>query len=400
MTSAQERTILRNVIAVARRELADRDADSIPPRLRRVAKNSSRTLPPPFADSVLREVRDDPVFRESVRDRWDEERVDDPIGRHFLEDPETAEIEIAETSKDARLAHLEGDLDVARNTIEALEEQLSEAKRRVASQRSEQEAALIRRQKAEEASRTGLLRTIRTYEAEIRAGEHDRGLLTDRIDELEAALEIAEDRAARSAERANRRRAPIPSPRDPHLVQPPKDPVAFAAWLDTVERTQRPYREAERSDTVSDALGPVTIPSGIPPDTREAVSAVIAQQPALVVIDGYNVSGSFMHEDFSSHAARASVIAKAERLAASCGSSVVVVFDSSDVEGRVSFRSVGGVDVVFSQNRSADDEIVDIVEHIGERAVVITTDRELRERCAVHGAVSVWSDAFVEWANC
>ena len=46
------------------------------------------------------------------------------------------------------------------------------------------------------------------------------------------------------------------------------------------------------------------------------------------------------------------------------------------------------------------DEIVDIVEHIGERAVVITTDRELRERCAVYGVVSVWSDAFVEWANC
>ena len=400
MTTAHERSILHNVIAVARRELADRDADSVPVRLRRVAKNSSRTLPPPFADSVLREVREDPVFRDSVRDRWDEEGVDDAIGRNFLENPEDARLEIVETSRDVQLRDLECELTAAREKIETLQERLAEAKKRLSRVRAEHEIALHRRQKAEDASRAGLLRTIGRYEAEVRSGHHERGELTDRIDELEAALEVAEERVVRSVERAARRRAPVSAPRDVHRAQPPKDPIAFAAWLDTMERTQRPYREAERVNAVGSTPRPITIPSGMQPDTREAVSAVIAQQPSLVVVDGYNVSGTFMHDDFSSHAARVSVIAKAERLAASCGSGVVVVFDSSDVEGRPSFRSTGGVDVVFSRNCTADDEIVEIVESVGERTVVVTTDRELRERCARYGAVSLWSNAFVEWANC
>ncbi|MCL1597806.1 MAG: NYN domain-containing protein, partial [Actinomycetia bacterium] len=272
--------------------------------------------------------------------------------------------------------------------------------RRLALLRSEQEIALHRRQKAEEASRAGLLRTVGQYEAQVRSGEHERRGLAERVDELEVALEIAEERVARSTERATRRRAPVSATRDVHLAQPPKDPVAFAAWLDTVERIQRPYREAKRVNVIGNAPCPITIPSGIQPDTREAFSAVMQQQPSLVIIDGYNVSATFMHQDFSSHAARASVIAKAERLAASCRSGVVVVFDSSEAEGRSSFRSTGGVDVVFSRNRTADDEIVEIVESAGERTVVVTTDRELRERCTQRGAVPLWSNAFVDWANC
>ncbi len=400
MTGPQERSVLNNVIAVARRELADRDADSIPARLRRVAKNSSRTLPPPFQESLLREVRENEAFRDAVRTRWDEEGVDDATGRNFLENPEDAELEVVEISKDARLRDLESDLSGAHERIETLEERLAEAKKRMARLRSEHEVALHRRQEAEEASRAGLLRTIGKYEAEVRSGEHERRGLAERVDELEAALEVAEERIARSVDRAARRRAPVSGTRDVHLAQPPKDPVAFAAWLDTVERIQRPYREARRVNLVGDAPCPITIPRGIQPDTREAFSAVIDQQPSLVIIDGYNVSATFMHQDFSSHAARASVVAKAERLAASCRSDVVVVFDSSDAEGRSSFRSTGGVDVVFSRNRTADDEIVEIVENVEERTVVVTTDRELRERCAQRGAVPLWSNAFVDWANC
>ena len=66
----QELSVLSNVIAVARRELADREDKEIPPRLRRVAKRGGRRLPPPFEASIVKELRTDDAFRESVLERW------------------------------------------------------------------------------------------------------------------------------------------------------------------------------------------------------------------------------------------------------------------------------------------------------------------------------------------
>ncbi len=400
MMNAKERSVLRNVVAVARHELADREADEIPPRLRRVAKNSSRALPPPFADSVLREVRENASFREAVRERWEDEKIVDSLGLAFLEDPDSVGSDVVESVKDIELLRLEGELADARSTIASLEEMLGEAKRRLAGVRSEHDTALSRRRHVEEASKAGLMRTIRDLEAEVRAAASETGRLTDLVGELEADLAMASERFARSSERESKRRTAIRIPRSSSTAQPPKDPVVLAAWLDTVERTQRPYREPDLIAATGEVPGPVAIPSGIQPDSREAVAAVVEQKPDLVVVDGYNVAGSLDQQDFSSHAARASVIAKAERLRASCGSSVIVVFDAADTEGRPSFRSTGGVDVVFSRNRTADDEIVEIVRGRGERSVVVTTDRELRERCAEFGAVTVWSGGFVDWSNC
>jgi len=397
--SAEERSVLRTVIAVARRELADRDADDVPARLRRVAKNSSRTLPPPFADSVLRELRESDVFRAAVRDRWDEEGIGDPVGLAFLDDPDDAIDEVLASSKDAELGRLERELAGEHARSESLEQQLSEAKRRVASLRDEHEDALSRRQAAEDASKAGMVRTIAELEVQLRGAKTDTERLSGRVRELEMALEETEQRFARSAEREARRRAPIAVTREQHVVQPPKDPQAFAVWLDAVERVQRPYREADLASETVEALGPVVIPNGIQPDTAAAVVAVVTQKPDVMIIDGYNVAGSLAQEAFSTRPARTSVIAKAERLAVSSGSSVIVVFDASQAEGRPSFRSAGGVDVIFSRDCSADDEIVNIAQRCGERTVVFTNDRELRERCAPYGVVLLWSDALVAWSN-
>lgn len=397
--SAEERSVLRTVIAVARRELADRDTDDVPARLRRVAKNSSRTLPPPFADSVLRELRESDVFRAAVRDRWEEEGIGDPVGLAFLDDPDDAIDKVLASSKDAELGRLERELVAEHARSESLEQQLSEAKRRVASLRDEHEDALSRRQAAEDASKAGMVRTIAELEVQLRGAKTDAEQLSGRVRKLEMALEAAEQRFARSAERAARRRAPIAVTREQHVVQPPKDPQAFAVWLDAVERVQRPYREADLASETVEALGPVVIPNGIQPDTAAAVVAVVTQKPDVMIIDGYNVAGSLAQEAFSTRPARTSVIAKAERLSVWSGSSVIVVFDASQAEGRPSFRSAGGVDVIFSRDCSADDEIVDIARRCGERTVVFTNDRELRERCAPYGVISLWSDALVAWAN-
>jgi hypothetical protein len=397
--SAQERSVLRNVISVARRELADRDTDDVPARLRRVAKNSSRKLPPPFADSVLRELRESDDFRTAVRDRWEEEGIDDPVGLAFLDDPDEAIDEVVASSKDVQLERSERELAEAHTRNESLERQLSEAKRRVASLRYEHEQALGRRQEVEDASKAGMARAIGELEVDLREARLVSERLSERVHELETALEAAAERFARSVEREARRRAPVSTTRDLRAVEPPKDPEAFAEWLDTVERVQRPYREVDLVAEPAESPDPIVIPNGVQPDTAEAVAAVVAQRPDVVIIDGYNVAGSLSQEAFSTRSARTSVVAKAERLGASSGADVVVVFDASQAEGRASFRSTGGVDVVFSQGCSADDEIVAMTRRFGERTVVVTNDRELRERCSPYGVVSLWSDALVEWAN-
>jgi len=76
---------------------------------------------------------------------------------------------------------------------------------------------------------------------------------------------------------------------------------------------------------------------------------------------------------------------------------VIVVFDGPDEDGRDGFRSSEGVSVRFSRGEEADDTIVDLVHTDPYRTVVVTNDRELRDRCSIDGCVPVWASAFVAW---
>ena len=76
-------------------------------------------------------------------------------------------------------------------------------------------------------------------------------------------------------------------------------------------------------------------------------------------------------------------------------SSVVVVYDSA-VEGDREVISGEMFDVVFAPAyQNADDAIV---ERSGAyRVIVVSNDREVRERCEARGALAIWSDALVAW---
>lgn len=394
-----QRSVLVNVVVVARRELAERDDADVPARLRRVARSTARSLPPPFANALLREIQENEVFRDAVRQRWEDEELDDPVGEAFLDDPSESTGEITATAQDLRVVELEQEIERTLQRVRSLETKLTEAKHRLSATRADHEAALAAMQFAEKASKDGLMRTVRELEGKLRAFDDERNRLTARIAALEAELADAVTRLARSADRARRKDAPLATAKNREASVPPSDPVTFAAWLDTIERTQRPFREAKRTDGPMTSRGPLVIPNGMQPDGREALVALIGQEPDTIVIDGYNVTGLFMPDDFSSRAARSVVIAKAERLAVTSGAHVVVVFDAAAVDGRRVFRSPGGVDVRFSCERTADDEIVEIIHGGSARSIVISNDREIRERCAGEGCVPVWSSAFVAWAN-
>ncbi|MCL1587770.1 MAG: hypothetical protein M3092_05090, partial [Actinomycetia bacterium] len=92
----QELSVLSNVIAVARRELQDREDDEIPARMRPVAKRSGGRLVLPLQRSLIKYIRTSETFRESVLERWESEGVDDAVGLAFLEDPESGIDKVSE----------------------------------------------------------------------------------------------------------------------------------------------------------------------------------------------------------------------------------------------------------------------------------------------------------------
>ena len=394
----QELSVLANVIAVARRELADRDELDVPNKLKKVSRSAAKTLPLPFRSSLIDVIRTSEVFRESVLERWEDEGIDDPIGGAFLADPQAGAHLVAEQAMSLDVDALRADLEKSNGTIRSLEDQLEESKRRLTEARAARKDDLARRDAAAATSRESLERNVRTLQLEVDGFDEERQGLLVRLANTESEIEDLKAKLKRSTDREMKRA------KDQHIsvrqvATPPSDPLELAAWLDNAERSQRPYREPDRRvNEVEPRREPVRFPKGLAPDSPEALSALVAQGPDVFYVDGYNVAGQIA-DHFHSSTARSTVTAKAGRLAAAAGARVVVLFDAVGVEGRETITAKGPVEVHFTKSQIADDVIVEAIIANPSRAVVISSDRELNNRCAAAGCVTLWSEAFIGWAG-
>jgi predicted RNA-binding protein with PIN domain len=394
----QELSVLSNVIAVARRELADRDDKEVPNKLKRVWKSAARTLPAPFRNSLIDEICTNEGFRESVLERWEHEGIDDPIGEAFLTDPQAGAHQVSEQSMSLELDKLAADMERANGTIRSLKNKLEESKRRLSEARAAHRNDLRQRDAAAKASRKSLERNIRTIQSAADGFDEERDQLSGRIETLESEMANLRAKLRRSRDRDNKR-AKKRNMSVRQVATPPSDPVELAAWLDTVEKQQRSFRQARGADAEATSdHPPLRIPGGLLPDSDEALLALIEQRPDVIYVDGYNV-GALLVEDFGTSKARTRVVAIADRLASTSGARIVVVFDAVGVEGRASAPSPGRAEVRFTHAQIADDEIVQLLQVNRSRAAVITSDRELSDRCAAEGCVTVWSEALVQWAG-
>jgi len=401
--TATELRVLASVVERARVELREMSEDELPSRLRKVARSSARVLPAPFAQSILSEIRRNDTFRKAVASRWEDDGVDDPVGLAFLLDPDGSQDLVARADLEREVSELESKAHEDALRIVSLEEKMREAKRRLKRERDAHIALIDGLGAQDEDKRESLVRSKKVADAARSDVETQLERAEEMILSLRLDLSGAEKRLQRSAERAKRRDMSMDEVRGARQLAPPSDPVAFAMWLDTVERVQRPYRDPQLLEALTGETDPLAIPVGVAPDGREAVTALVAQHPRMIVIDGYNVAGLLSSLPLASASNRASVVSKAERLASVSGSSVIVVFDAEgsdaeDEEARVLFVSPGGVEVRFAVTESADDQIVDLVRSDPRRSVVVTNDRELRERCLIDGCVPVWSSAFLDWS--
>ena len=120
------------------------------------------------------------------------------------------------------------------------------------------------------------------------------------------------------------------------------------------------------------------------------------------LIDGYNVirrdPDLRAHEAAGLQAGRAALLALLARIAARLSDDFTVVFDGARRTGGA--PSAGRVQVLFSRPpETADDVLRRLASTLREGAVVVTSDRTVRDSARRAGAVVLTAEAFVEAAT-
>lgn len=379
--------LLRPAADGLRRALQRMDEDDVPAPLRPLADSSARRLPPPLVKRALAELDGSEWLRDEVLaefeleegspsrlfvarpDGW-ERRLEELVGRaddrRRETERSTLERELAEAR--ARIARLEEDRKEDTDRVAAAERrardrlrdevEAAERARRRAENRARDEA----RRAAEEASR------VERLTAERAASER-------RIESLRQMLE--KERRAASAQQAS----------EPARGWFPSEPMAMAEELDRIHGAVR--RPSIAAEVDQEPEGPLRLPAGVRPDRVEAIHWLM-RRPLRWLIDGYNVA--FQVDDEPDSATRTRLVAAGGRLAALAapGSMVVVVFDSS-VDSS-SLPAERRVRVVYAP--SADEWIL---EQAVPGAVVVSSDRRVREEAESAGSLGVWSEALAAW---
>ena len=237
------------------------------------------------------------------------------------------------------MARVQAELDAAHARIAALEQDLEQA----ASARTAAVDRERRRQEAERARLESELSEFRRREDE--AGRRERA--------RERAQEAAKERAA-TPRRTRGRGAPT-----------------------------RPGR-------------PTPLPRGVAPDTTEAARALLTSGRE-VLVDGYNVTRTH-RGDVDLERQRQWLIDQLAAAVPRIGIDPTIVFDAHQSRGRPSSTRQRDVWVAFTaEGQTADDDIVFRVEARPPDApiVVVTDDRELRDRLRPYGVDLVHTGNFL-----
>jgi hypothetical protein len=395
--AAAESDLYGPALDAARAALRGMDESEVPAPLRRVAASSARRLPAPMAARLRGALESSEWLRGKALEAWEEADPNDPDPRSaasalLLRRPagweeRVAAIRVAEAHRDRerRIAELE-------RANAALAARLAEAEHRLEEERRRTEEA---RAAAAEFSAAGkAARRIdpaagwqkRLHEAEGRLAD-----ATGERDELAAALTEADERI--QTLRAKLRRAPRAS-RPGEAAGPALfgrgTPLELARTLDLLAEVVRTPAPAGRRKPPAPRFA---FPVGVRPDRAEAINWLLAREEAVtVLLDGYNVAHELDPSPTGTTRRRVEHLAARLRRLAEGPRRVVVFWDSAAETDR---RSVSGVEVQFVP--SADAAIVEAARVLRGAVVVVSSDREVRERSEAAGARAVWGSALVEW---
>lgn len=395
--------LLGPALTAARAALRDREPEEVPASLRRVVAATGKRLPPPLAAALLDalEQRDD--LREEALEKWPDADSESSIAEirasaiYLQRPPGWVRFLLHETESHATQG--------AQSQIQELDDanariagQLKEAKKRLKTAKAEaaKEARLLAR--AVETARKQAAAVDRRNES---ADVERHGAPSAELEATTRALEEANKAITELTRRvrvARRERAEALRQLAAGGDRLTRDPLELARRLDAMAAMSA--RRIEGSGGVIAEPSGLALPTGIRPDTSEAVDHLLGlDTPVRLIVDGHNLLfrlGAGIDataRDRLNHA-----LARLRRLATG-PMGVTVVYDSTLPGPREQVRAVAGLDVRYaSEEATADDEIVALVELVADDPVVVVTDdRPLRGRVERKGATALWAAALEEW---
>lgn len=377
---------------------------AVPPRLETVAQRTGKRLPPPLASTLLGEIDRNGSFRELVLETWVERGGDDPVVDAFLRRPEGWWATIVEAVGERIEADVEATIERERRRIAGLEEQVREGKERLRHKddllASAEKAQRDRVEAATGSTKAALAReTARAARLEDELAVATEALASAEVDNETLRLRVAELTEQIRRLRAERAEALRTASTGSATTPIPRAPRELARFLDRLSAATAPYRAPGGAGEPNGAEppAPLTLPPGISPDSAEAIDALIGSSGRFrVVIDGHNLLGWWSPDDLGDPSRRKRLVDRLGRFRRSLGRPVEVVFDSSLEGGRETLVSDGVVVRFASHDSTADDEIAAMA---GGGYVVVSNDREVRERADEAGALVVWADALARWLD-
>jgi len=400
------RSVLGPSIEAARAALRDLDDEEVPARLRPLAKRGDGKLPLPLTRTLLQRIDEDDWFRGKALEALERQGSEDTLSRAYLGREPGWWMAVAQAVAEAEATDAADRLRQLGRTSETLRTRATADRAKLKAVRRELERA----EKAVRDTADDRLEPLRAAAANARS-ERDRAVAevaamheevaaatADRLEAERMAAGLSQQVRVVKRTAAQLRRSVSAGP----SASIPRQPLEVARWLDRASATLTPYRDAETEATRvarMSAADRVLVPAGIAPDSAASVDALSATDGVTVLIDGHNLLGVLDTSTMATGRARRALIASLGKLVRHLGDSAIeVVFDSDLEGGRSSSVSQTGVVVRFAQgDLIADDLIVERAETLRDAAVVISDDREVRDRCGDYGATVLWSQALAEW---
>ncbi len=396
---------LTRVVDLARKVLADLDRDQVPGRLRSIVAQTRPALVLPLKRRLINEIDVNEWLRSRITDEFDGEvDAEDPLERSaylFLHRPEGWQDDLREISRRSQLVEQADRIEEMANYINDLKTELedwrnqakrnrklaneaaaeAEANRRVAAAQTE----ALRRQ--DEGSIKALRRDNRVLRGDLEASRAESRELRGRLDEARADLQ-----------RERRVRRPID-----HVAAPSAwatlDVVGSARFLDDMVEAFSP--DSSFSETMGAVEESLDIPSGVSPDDRSAIEWLLTIERGFVLlVDGYNVGFHLDESRFNSPDIRRWLendLARLKNLAQG-RPRVVLVYDSGQTGVTTRDPGLSGIEILFTcTGHSADDEILSLAADLGTAAVVVSSDRRVREGAEESGSLGLWSESLAAW---
>lgn len=388
--------LLGPAVKAARAALNDLESEEVPASLRKVAATSGGRLPSPLVSSLLLVLDESEWLREKAVAKLPT-AAESPAALAFLERSDGWWDTIADALADSRAAEAGAAAAKATATADKLSDRLEVAKDRARKAAGELDAERARARRKKPVTAPSTTRAAELKKAGSRIARLESNLANEVDDRVEAEAMIARLRARlRRASREHRGRSVDQGPGS----SLGGDPIETARTLDLMAAVapNRSEQPDPRGDT--DVRAPtLELPAGLRPDDREAVDWLASVEvPITVIVDGYNVLFN-IDPTATTGRARDMLAQHLARFRRGAGTARVVVVYDSDLPGDREPRTLpGGVEVHFADDdRQADDEVVDLAASARGSVTVITSDRRLRERSEIVGALTLWSEALADW---